>query len=84
VKIREFQTGDLVLKCVIPITRQKDQGKLRPNWEAPYIIVARGDNGPYTMADQDGKILEAMELFSLEAILCLKSCNINKNIMQLP
>jgi len=38
----------LVLKRVIPTTRQKDQGKLRPNWEDPYIIVAWGGKGLYT------------------------------------
>ena len=30
------------------------QGKLRPNWEGSYIIVARGGKGSYILADQHG------------------------------
>jgi len=40
--MHEFQVGDLVLKRVIQTTRQKDQGKLEPNWEVPYTIVREG------------------------------------------
>jgi len=42
VKIREFQTGGLVLKRVIQTIRQKDQGKLQPNWKGPYTIIVWG------------------------------------------
>jgi len=57
VKSREFQIRDLALKRVIHNTRSKDQGKLGPNWEGPYIIIARGGKGSYTLADQVGNQL---------------------------
>ena len=58
VKIREFQSGYFILSRVIPTTAQKDQGKLGPNWEGLYTIIAWGGKGSYILADQDGKILE--------------------------
>jgi len=45
VKPREFQVGDLVLKRVIQSTKEKNTGKLGPNWEGPYSVMARGGNG---------------------------------------
>jgi len=51
-KLKEFQIGDLVLRRVIQSTRQKDHGKLGPNWEGPYIIIAHGGNRSYTLVDQ--------------------------------
>jgi len=48
----------LVLKRVILTTRQKDQGKLRPNWKGLYIIIARRGKGSYIVADQDGKMFK--------------------------
>jgi len=45
VKSQKFQVRDLVLKRMIQSTRQKDQKKLEPNWEGPYIIVTRGAKG---------------------------------------
>jgi len=57
VKPKEVQIGDLVLRCVIQSTRLKDQGMLGPNWKGPYIIIARGGNGSYTLTDPDGSQL---------------------------
>jgi len=37
---------------------ERNMEKLGPNWEDPYIVSARGDNGSYTLADQDEKTLE--------------------------
>jgi len=54
VKSREFQVRDLVLKRVIWSKRQKDHNKLGPNWEGSYIVIARGGNLSYTLANQDG------------------------------
>ena len=51
VKAYKFQFGDLVLKRVIQSTKEKNVRKLEPNWEGPYTVVARGDNGSYTLAD---------------------------------
>ena len=57
VKPKEFLVGDLILRRVIQSTRQKDHGKLGPNWKGPYIIIARGGNGSYTLVDQGGSQL---------------------------
>jgi len=58
VKPCEFQVGDLVLKRVIQSTKERNVRKLGPNWKDPYIVVARGGNNSYTLADQDAKALE--------------------------
>jgi len=57
VKPKEFLVGDLILRYVIQSTQQKDHGKLGPNWEGSYIIIARGGNGSYTLTDQGGNQL---------------------------
>ena len=46
VKPKEFLVGDLVLMRVIQSTRQKDNGKLEPYWEGPYIIIDAEAMGP--------------------------------------
>jgi len=55
VRVCEFQVDDLVLS-IMQNTKEKNVGKLRPNWEGLYIMVAKGGNGSYT-ADQDEKTL---------------------------
>jgi len=57
VKPKEFLVRDLVLKRVIQSTRQKNHGKLGPNWDGPYIIIACGGNESYTLADPGGNQL---------------------------
>ena len=46
VKPRSYMLGDLVLKKLLPATKNPAHGKLGPNWEGPYIIsrVIRPDN----------------------------------------
>jgi len=56
-KSKKFQVGDLVLKCMIKSTRQKDYEKLGPSWENPYNVIARGGNRSYNLADQGGNQL---------------------------
>jgi len=51
VKAREFQVGYLVLKRVIQSTKEKNAGKLEPNWEGPYTVVVRGGYGSYNLVD---------------------------------
>jgi len=58
VKVHEFQVRDVVLKRVIQTTWQIDQGKLGPNWEGPYTIIAWRGKGSYILADQDRKLLK--------------------------
>ena len=75
-KSREFHVGDLVLKCVIQSTWQKDHGKLEPNWVGPYIVIARGGNMSYTLVDQGGnQLTKQWTLSSWSDIMC-KSCNV--------
>ncbi|KAF9612929.1 hypothetical protein IFM89_004345 [Coptis chinensis] len=38
VRGRSFQEGDLVLKEVTQVTKEKEAGKLSANWEGAYII----------------------------------------------
>jgi len=45
------------LKRIIQSTQEKNDGKLGPNWEGPYTVVARGGKGSYTLVDQEGKML---------------------------
>jgi len=57
VKTREFHVGNLVIKCVIQSTQEKNAGKLGANWEGPYTVVAKGGKGLYKLADQDRRRL---------------------------
>ena len=46
VKPRSYKPGDLVLKKLLPTRKNPAHGKLRPNWEGPYIVsrvVRRGN-----------------------------------------
>ena len=46
------------MKRVIQSTQEKNAGKLEPNWESLYTMVARGGEGSYTLAGQDRKTLD--------------------------
>jgi len=41
-----------------PDTQKKNVGKLRPNWEKPYTVVARGGKGSYNLADKNEKTID--------------------------
>ena len=49
---REFQVGSLVLR-----RNQKDsrEGKLAANWEGPYRVKAKTENGAYYLKHLDGE-----------------------------
>ena len=57
VKIREFQAEDGLAARYSDYTIERSR-EVRPNWEGPYTIIARGGKRSYTLADQDGKILK--------------------------
>ena len=38
VRPNSFKPGDLVLKKLLPTRKDPTHGKLRPNWEGPYIV----------------------------------------------
>ena len=53
VKVKAFQPGDLVLRKVDP-TGQKI-GKLGPNWEGPYQVIAQPRPGAYRLTTLKGR-----------------------------
>ena len=57
VKPRSYKPGDLVLKKLLPASKNPAHGKLRPSWEGPYIVtrVIRPRN--YELQTEEGKIL---------------------------
>ena len=50
IKPRAFSKGDLILR------RTVEEGKLKPNWEGPFIIADNGSKGAYRIQSQYGKI----------------------------
>ncbi|XP_075652779.1 uncharacterized protein LOC142623270 [Castanea sativa] len=57
VRHRDFQVGDLVLRRVIGATKDASQGKLRPNWEGPYMITSWHRKGTYYLETLEGQKL---------------------------
>lgn len=57
VKKRTFRVGDLVLRRVLPGTRNPDHNKLGPNWECPYRVTSAGRTGAYHLETLEGKSL---------------------------
>ena len=57
VKERRFKEGDLVLRKVLPNTKEVNAGVLGPNWEGPYIIVEVLRLGRYRIKRLDGKMV---------------------------
>ncbi|CAJ2628951.1 unnamed protein product [Trifolium pratense] len=50
---REFEVGSLVLRR----NADSQEGKLAPNWEGPYRVVDKTENGAYYLEDLRGKKL---------------------------
>ena len=57
VKLRRLDIGDLVLRKVIPATKDPVQGKLSPTWERPYRVVHYSRQGSYHLETMDGQKL---------------------------
>ena len=57
VKVKRFNTGDLVLRKVSQVTKDPSQGKLRPTWEGPYKVIHHSKEGSYYL-----KSLNSQEL----------------------
>jgi hypothetical protein len=57
VKPRSFKIGDLVLRKVTLATKDPVEGKLAPNWEAPYKVISCRRSGAYYLEDSMGKVL---------------------------
>ena len=54
VKVRRFNTGDLVLRKVSQATKDPSQGKLGPTWEGPYEVICHSKEGSYYLKSLDG------------------------------
>ena len=55
-KIR-FKEGDLILRMVLPNTKEVNTGVFGPNWESSYIIVEVIQPGTYKLKWLDGKLV---------------------------
>ena len=54
VKVRRFNTGDLVLRKVSQATKDPSQGKLGLAWEGPYKVIRHSREGFYYLMSLDG------------------------------
>ena len=59
--------------------QQRDQEKLEPNCEGPYIIITRADK--YILAGQDGNQLISNGILLFEVILCVSHIMFNEKII---
>ncbi|XP_021827212.1 uncharacterized protein LOC110767855 [Prunus avium] len=57
VRERSFRPGDLVLRKVLPGTRDPTAGTLGANWEGPYTVTDIARPGTYRLAQLNGKAL---------------------------
>ena len=53
VKLKRFNTKDLILRKVTPAMKDPAQGKLGPTWEGPYKVVHYSRRGSYHLEDLD-------------------------------
>ena len=58
VKNREFKLGDLVLRQVLPNTKEHGAGVFGPSWEGPYVIDAVIRSGTYKLARTGGQKID--------------------------
>ena len=57
VKVRRFNTGDLILRKVSQAIKDPSQGKLRPAWEGPYEVIRHSKECSYYLKFLDGQEL---------------------------
>ena len=55
VKERRFKEDELILRKVLPNTKEVNAGVLGPNWEGPYIIAQVLRPGTYRLKQLKGK-----------------------------
>ena len=54
---RKFKTGDLVLKRITQSQLPHIKGKLRPNWEGPYVVKEVYSGNAYRLVNAEGEEL---------------------------
>ena len=57
VKVRRFNTRDLVLRKISQATKDLSQGKLGPAWEVPYEVMHHSREGSYYLKSLDNQEL---------------------------
>ncbi|RZS25565.1 hypothetical protein BHM03_00058786 [Ensete ventricosum] len=57
VRHRYVEMGDLVLQKTEVSDPTQSRGKLAPNWEGPYRVVDVIQDGTYTLATMEGRVL---------------------------
>ena len=55
VKVRRFNTGDLILRKVSQATKDPSQGKLGPAWEGPYEVICHSRESSYYLKSLDSQ-----------------------------
>ena len=55
VRVRQFRTGDWVLRKVNQNTRDPNHGALGPKWKGPYRVIRATGPGAYKLAYPDGR-----------------------------
>ena len=53
VKVRRFNTRDLVLRKISQATKDPSQGKLGPTWEGPYEVICHSREDSYYLKSLD-------------------------------
>ena len=53
IRPKEYQTGDLVLKKILP-NQEDDRGKWAPTYEGPYIVKHAFSGGALILTDMEG------------------------------
>ena len=54
IRPRQFKTGDLVLKKILPI-QEEAKGKFAPNYQGPFIVKRVLSGGALMLAEMDGE-----------------------------
>ena len=57
VKVRRFNTRDLVLRKISQATKDPSQGKLGPAWEGPYEVICHSREDSYYLKSLDDQKL---------------------------
>ena len=57
VKLRRFNSRDMILRKISQATKDPTQGKLGPNLEGPYMVVCYSRKGSYYLEGMDGNPL---------------------------
>ena len=53
VKVRRFNTRDLILRKVSQATKDPSEGKLGPTWGGPYEVIHHSKEGSYYLKSVD-------------------------------